>query len=84
VIQPFNPDPPGGKFAPAAALPDPDRLPVPNPPLPLPEPRIDPLPIPPAPEPARPTLLIFENLPVIPYRPIETSPLPFSGLSPQK
>jgi hypothetical protein len=83
VIKPFTTDLPDGKFAPLPALPDPTQLPVPNPPLPVPEPQI-PLPIPPVPVPTAPSLMIFEDLPVTPYRPIEAPPLPVGGPFPQK
>lgn len=48
VIKPFNPTLPGGKFAPLPVPPNPDLLPVPDPPLPVPNSRIQPLPVPPA------------------------------------
>jgi hypothetical protein len=54
VIPPFNPTRPGGKFAPPQVPPNPDLLPIPDPPLPVPNWRFEPLPVPPD-EPKRTT-----------------------------
>jgi hypothetical protein len=46
VIPPFNPKLPGDKFAPLPVPPNPDLLPIPNPPLPVPDSRIELPPVP--------------------------------------
>ncbi len=77
VIEPFNPDlPGGGKFAPLPVPSGADLLPVPDPPLPVPVPAFKvPLPAPPTPAyvPAPPFL---EQLPVIPFRYTLPAPAP--------
>ena len=81
VIEPFNPDlPGGGKFAPLPVPSGADLLPVPDPPLPVPVPLPVPafkVPLPAAPTPAYvPAPPFLEQLPVIPFR--YTLPAPIS------
>ena len=66
VVKPFNPDLTGAKLAPIPVPSDPERLPVPNPPLPVSEPIEVPLVVPSAA--SERTLSVLDNIPVIPLR----------------